>query len=157
MLHTLETMHISSDFNKIDVRFPIQTLLRPQSDKYRDYRGYAGRVSSGIFRLGDEVTILSSGFTSKIQTIDSLDKELEEAFAPMSVSMTLEDDIDISRGEMIVRSNNKPEVSQDVEVMLCWLNNDGARPRAKYTIRYTSNEHTAMTKEVVYKIDVNTL
>lgn len=157
MLHTLETMHISSDFNKIDARFPVQTVLRPQSDKYRDYRGYAGRVSSGIFRPGDEVTILPSGFTSKIKTIDSLDKELEEAFAPMSVSMTLEDDIDISRGDMIVRSNNKPEVSQDIEVMLCWLNNNSAKPRTKYTIRHTSNEQTAMIKEVIYKIDINTL
>src|SRR5699024_2031522 len=97
MLHTLETMHIGSDFNKVDARFPVQTVLRPQSDKYRDYRGYAGRVSSEIFRPGDEVTVLPSGFTSKVKTIDSLDKELEEAFAPMSVSMTLEDDIDISR------------------------------------------------------------
>jgi sulfate adenylyltransferase subunit 1 len=157
MLHTLETMHISSDFNKIDARFPVQTVLRPQNDQYRDYRGYAGRVSSGIFRPGDDVTILPSGFTSKIKTIDSLEKELEEAFAPMSVSMTLEDDIDVSRGDMIVRSNNKPETSQDIEVMLCWLNNDGARPRAKYTIRHTSNEQTAMIKEVVYKIDINTL
>lgn len=157
LLHTLETIHIASDFNKVDARFPVQTVLRPQSDEFRDYRGYAGRISSGIFRPGDEVTVLPSGFTSKIKTIDGSSAELKEAFAPMSVSITLEDDIDISRGDMIVRSNNKPEVSQDIEVMLCWLNNSPAKPRTKYTIRHTSNEQTAMIKEVVYKIDINTL
>jgi len=118
LLHTLEHMHISSDINKVDARFPVQTVLRPQSESHRDYRGYAGRVASGIFREGDEVTVMPSGFTSKIKSIDALDKTLGEAYAPMSVSMTLEDDIDISRGDMIVRSNNKPEASQDIEVML---------------------------------------
>ena len=157
MLHTLETMHISSDINKVDARFPVQTVLRPQREGYIDYRGYAGRVASGIFRKGDEVTVLPSGFTSKIKSIDTLDEELDEAFASMSVSITLEDDIDISRGDMIVRSNNKPESSQDIEVMLCWLNNSPAKPRAKYSIRHTSNEQTAMIKEVVYKYDINTL
>ncbi len=157
MLHTLETMHIGSDTNKVDARFPVQTVIRPQSDSHRDYRGYAGRVASGIFRVGDEVTIMPSGFTSKIKTIDLHDESLEEAHAPMSVSITLEDDIDISRGDMIVRSNNKPDASQDIEVMLCWLNNNPARPRAKYTIKHTSNDQKAMIKEVVYKIDINTL
>lgn len=157
LLHTLETIHIASDFNKVDARFPVQTVLRPQSDEFRDYRGYAGRISSGILRPGDEVTVLPSGLTSTIKTIESSSEELKEAFAPMSVSLTLEDDIDISRGDMIVRSNNKPEVSQDIEVMLCWLNNSPAKPRTKYTIRHTSNEQTAMIKEVVYKIDINTL
>jgi len=101
MLHTLESMHISSDINKVDARFPVQTVLRPQrDDEFRDYRGYAGRVSSGVFRLGDEVTVMPSGFTSKIKSIDTLKESLKEAFAPMSISMTLEDDIDISRGDM---------------------------------------------------------
>jgi len=157
MLHTLETMHISSDFNKVDARFPIQTVLRPQSESHIDYRGYAGRIAGGIFRKGDEVTIMPSGFTSKIKSIDTFNKELNEAYAPMSVSITLEDDIDISRGDMIVRSNNKPEASQDIEVMLCWLNNTSAKPRAKYTIKHTSNEQKAMIKEVVYKFNINTL
>ena len=150
-------MHISSDINKVDARFPVQTVLRPQRDGFIDYRGYAGRVASGVFRKGDEVTIMPSGFNSKIKSIDTLDGQLEEAFAPMSVSITLEDDIDISRGDMIVRSNNRPEASQDLEVMLCWLHNDSAKPRAKYTIRHTSNEQKAMIKEVVYKYDINTL
>ncbi|MCH3883126.1 MULTISPECIES: sulfate adenylyltransferase subunit 1 [Tenacibaculum] len=157
MLHTLETMHISSDINKVDARFPVQTVLRPQRDGFIDYRGYAGRISSGIFRKGDEVTVMPSGFTSKIKSIDLHDKALEEAYAPMSVSITLEDDIDISRGDMIVRSKNKPEALQDLEVMLCWLNNSSAKPRAKYTIKHTSNDQKAMIKEVVYKIDINTL
>merc|ERR1712000_443959 len=125
MLHTLETMHISSDINKVDARFPVQTVLRPQSEDFRDYRGYAGRVVSGIFRPGDEITVMPSGFTSKIKTIDTLDGALEEAFAPMSISMTLEDDID---------------------VMLCWLNNSPAKPRSKYTIKHTSNDQKAMIK-----------
>ncbi|HAI20238.1 MAG TPA: sulfate adenylyltransferase [Xanthomarina gelatinilytica] len=157
LLHTLETLHISSDINKVDARFPVQTVLRPQSETHRDYRGYAGRVASGIFRVGDDITVMPSGFTSKIKSINLYNKELEEAYAPMSVSMTLEDDIDISRGDMIVRSNNKPEASQDLEVMLCWLNNSPAKPRAKYSIRHTSNEQKAMIKEVVYKFNINTL
>ncbi|NIK90871.1 sulfate adenylyltransferase subunit CysN [Mangrovimonas sp. CR14] len=157
LLHTLETMHISSDINKVDARFPVQTVLRPQQGEFRDYRGYAGRVASGVFRPGDEVTVMPSGFTSKIRSIDTFDSAVNEAFAPMSVSITLEDDIDISRGDMIVRSNNKPEASQDIEVMLCWLNNSPAKPRAKYTIKHTSNDQKAMIKEVVYKIDINTL
>lgn len=157
LLHTLETMHIASDINKVDARFPVQTVLRPQSEEHRDYRGYAGRVASGIFRKGDEVSILPSGFTSKIKTIDALDGELEEAFAPMSVSIQLEDNIDISRGDMIVRTKNMPEVKQDLEVMLCWLHNNPAKPRTKYTIRHTTNEQKAMIQEVIYKIDINTL
>ncbi|WP_411893957.1 sulfate adenylyltransferase subunit CysN [Winogradskyella sp. A2] len=157
LLHTLETMHISSDINKVDTRFPVQTVLRPQSDEYRDYRGYAGRVASGIVRVGDEVTALPSGFTSKIKTIDTFDNSLEEAYAPMSVSITLEDDIDIGRGDMIVRTKNQPETSQDIEVMLCWLHNNPAKPRAKYTIKHTSNDQKAMIKEVIYKYDINTL
>lgn len=157
MLHILETMHISSDINKIDARFPVQTVLRPQNYSHRDYRGYAGRLASGILRKGDVVTVMPSGFISKIKSIDTFDGEVKEAFAPMSVSITLEDDIDISRGNMIVRSNNQPESSQDIEVMLCWLNSTPARPRAKYIIQHTSNSQKAMIKEVIYKININTL
>ena len=157
LLHTLETMHISSDINKVDTRFPVQTVLRPQSEEHRDYRGYAGRVASGIIRVGDEITALPSGFTSKIKSIDTFDESLDEAYAPMSVSITLEDDIDIGRGDMIVRTKNQPETSQDIEVMLCWLHNNPAKPRAKYTIKHTSNNQKAMIKEVIYKYDINTL
>lgn len=157
LLHTLETMHISSDINKVDARFPVQTVLRPQREGFIDYRGYAGRVVGGVFRKGDEVTVLPSGFTSKIRSISLFDQELEEAYAPMSVAITLEDDIDISRGDMIARSNNKPNALQDIEVMLCWLHNNPAKPRAKYSIRHTSNEQKAIINEVIYKININTL
>ena len=107
LLHTLENIHISSDINKIDARFPVQTVLRPQSEGFIDYRGYAGRVASGIFRPNDEVAVMPSGFTSRIKSIDTFDGELKEAFAPMSISITLEDDIDVSRGDMIVKVKNK--------------------------------------------------
>jgi len=156
LLNTLENIHISSDINKLDARFPVQTVLRPQSEGFIDYRGYAGRVSSGIFRPNDEVAVMPSGFTSKIKSIDTFDGEVKEAFAPMSVSITLEDDIDVSRGDMIVKVNNKPKAEQEFSAMICWLNNEAAKPRAKYTIMHTSNKQTAMIKSVLYKIDINT-
>lgn len=157
LLHTLETIHIGSDQNHIDCRFPVQTVIRPHSNEYHDYRGYAGRIAGGVFKPGDDILVLPSGFTSKIKSIDTLEGSLEEAFAPMSVTMTLEDDIDISRGDMIVRPNNQPEQKQDVDVMLCWLNQKGPVPRAKYVIRHTSNEARAMIKDILYKVDINTL
>lgn len=156
LLHTLETVHIGSDINKIDARFPVQTVLRPQREGFIDYRGYAGRVASGIFRKGDEVVVLPSGFTSKIKSIDTMDGNIEEAFAPMSVAISLEDDIDISRGDMIVKENNQPEPLQEFDAMLCWFHNSSARPRTKYTIMHTTNEQKAIIKDVVYKMDINT-
>lgn len=155
LLSTLENLHISSDINKIDARFSVQTVLRPQNESHRDYRGYAGRIASGIYRVGDEVAVLPSGFTSKIASINAGEKSIEEAFAPMSIAVTLEDDIDVSRGDMIVKKNNQPQQEQEFDVMLCWLNNDAMKDRAKYTIMHTSNEERAMIKEVVYKVDIN--
>jgi len=157
LLHTLETIHIDSDQDHVNARFPVQTVIRPKSDEYHDYRGYAGRVAGGIYKPGDEVVVLPSGFNSKIKSIDTMEGQVEEAFAPMSVTITLEDDIDISRGDMIVRPNNQPQVEQDLDVMLCWLNNKAAQPRAKYTIRHTSNEARCIIKEVLYKVNINTL
>ncbi|MCC5922427.1 MAG: GTP-binding protein [Crocinitomicaceae bacterium] len=157
LLHTLETLHIGSDINKIDTRFPVQTVIRPQSKEFIDYRGYAGRLESGILRVGDEVVVLPSGFSSKVKTIDQMGKNLQEAFAPMSIAVQLEDDIDISRGDMIVRKKNQPEKVQEFDAMLCWLGNDAYQDRTKFIIRHTSNEQTAMIKEVTYKVDVNTL
>ena len=157
LLHTLETMHISSDINKIDGRFPVQTVIRPQSKEHPDYRGYAGRIASGIFRVGDEVTVLPSGFTASINSIDTLEASLDEAFAPMSVCMTLSEDLDISRGDMIVRTTNIPEITQDFELMLCWLDDQTAIPRAKYIIRHTTNEELAVIKEITYKFNIETL
>jgi len=157
LLHTLETIHIDSDQDHVNARFPVQTVIRPKSDEYHDYRGYAGRVAGGIYKPGDEVVVLPSGFNSKIKSIDTMEGQVEEAFAPMSVTITLEDDIDISRGDMIVRPNNQPQVEQDLDVMLCWLNNKAAQPRAKYIIRHTSNEARCIIKEVLYKVNINTL
>lgn len=157
LLHTLETLHIGSDTNKIDARFPVQTVIRPQREGYIDYRGYAGRIASGIFRKGDEITVLPSGFTSKIKSIDTYAGELDEAFAPMSISITLEDDIDISRGDMLAKTGNQPEAKQEFDVMLCWLNNKGPQPRAKYTVMHAANTQKAMIKDIVYKININTL
>lgn len=157
LLHTLETIHIASDHNHIDCRFPVQTVIRPHSDEYHDYRGYAGRIAGGVYKPGDDVVVLPSGFTSKVKQIDTYDGKIEEAFAPMSVTLTLEDDIDVSRGDMIVRVKNQPKVLQDLDVMLCWFNNRGPMPRAKYIIRHTSNEARCMIKEVLYKVNINTL
>ena len=157
LLHTLETMHISSDINKVDMRFPVQTVIRPQNEEHHDYRGYAGRLASGIIRSGDEVTVLPSGFTSKVKSVELANNQLVEAFAPMSITVELEDDIDISRGDMIVRSNNKPSPAQDIEVMLCWLNNSPMQSGAKYIVRHTSNEQKAKINKIIYKIDINTL
>lgn len=155
LLSTLENLHISSDINKIDARLPVQTVLRPQNKEYRDYRGYAGRIASGIYRVGDEIAVLPSGFTSKIRSIHSGEHEMEEVYAPMSVAVTLEDDIDVSRGDMIVKKNNQPEQEQEFDVMLCWLNNNAMKDRAKYTIMHTSNEERAMIKKIIYKMDIN--
>ena len=157
LLYTLENIHIGSDHNHIDCRFPVQTVIRPKNDKYHDYRGYAGRIASGVFKPGDEVTVLPSGFSSKIKSIDTHDGQLTEAFAPMSVTIQLEDEIDIGRGDMIVRANNKPEPIQDVDVMVCWLNVQGPKPRAKYLVRHTTAEVKAMIKDIQYKLDINTL
>tara|TARA_B100000780_G_scaffold261278_1_gene213634 strand:- start:676 stop:1938 length:1263 start_codon:yes stop_codon:yes gene_type:complete len=157
LLNLLETVHISSDHNHIDCRMPVQYVIRPHSDEFHDYRGYAGRIAGGVFKPGDNVVVLPSGFQSKIKSIDTFDGEVAEAFAPMSVSITLEDDIDVSRGDMIARPNNQPKVSQEVDLMLCWLDNSPLNTRSKYILRHTSNEVRAMVKDIRYKVDVNTL
>ena len=157
LLHELETIHIGSDYNHIDARFPVQTIIRPHSDEYHDYRGYAGRVAGGIFRPGDKVAVLPSGLQSTIKSVDTFSGSIEEAFAPMSVSITLEDDIDISRGDMIVKEGNQPQVSQDLDVMICWLHAKGPQPGAKYWLRSTSREVRSVIKEVVYKMNISTL
>ena len=157
LLHNLETVHISADYNLRDCRFPVQTVIRPHTDEYHDFRGYAGRVAGGIFKKGDKVVALPSGLESKISGIHTLTGELEEAFPPMSVTITLEDDIDISRGDMLVRSENRPEAQQDLDVMLCWLNATPPRPRAKYVLKQTTTDARAMITEVQYKMDINTL
>ena len=157
LMYLLENIHIGSDHNHIDCRFPVQNVIRPQSDKYHDYRGYAGRISGGVFKNGDDVMVLPSGFTTKIKSIELFNKEIDEAFAPMSVCMTLKDNIDISRGDMIVRSHNQPHVSQDIDLMLCWLNVKPLEERKKYIIKHTNREVKCIVKEVLYKMNVNNL
>ncbi|TXB65172.1 sulfate adenylyltransferase subunit CysN [Vicingus serpentipes] len=157
LMYLLENIHIGSDYNHIDCRFPVQNVIRPQSTEYHDYRGYAGRIAGGIFKPGDDVMVLPSGFTSKIKSIDTMDGSIEEAFAPMSVAITLEDDIDISRGDMIVRENNKSEVSQDIDLMVCWLNEKPIVSNGKYAVKHTSNDVRCVVKEVKYKVNINTL
>ena len=157
LLYYLENVHIGSDYNFIDCRFPVQYVIRPNTDEYHDYRGYAGRIAGGVFRKGDEVLLLPSGFTSKIKKIDTYDGELEEAHPPMSVTILLEDDVDVSRGDMIVRVNNKPDVTQDIEVMLCWFSEQKIRPKGKYSLLHTTADCRCMIKEIRYKLDINTL
>ena len=157
LLHNLETVHISADYNLRDCRFPVQTVIRPHTDEYHDFRGYAGRVAGGIFKKGDKVVALPSGLESIISGIHTLTGELDEAFPPMSVTITLEDDIDISRGDMLVRSENQPEGQQDLDVMICWLNAKPPRPRAKYVLKQTTTEARAMITDIQYKMDINTL
>jgi sulfate adenylyltransferase subunit 1 len=157
LLYILEHVHISGDQNHIDCRFPVQYVIRPQSEEYHDYRGYAGRIAGGIYKPGDRVMVLPSGFTSSIKTIETLEGQITEAFAPMSVTMTLNDEIDISRGDMIVRENNVPMIDQDIELMVCWLNPRPLEQNGKYTIRHTSREARCIVKEIRYKMDINTL
>jgi len=157
LLHMLENVHIESDYNHIDSRFPVQYVVRPMSNEYHDFRGYAGRVAGGIFRPGDEVLVLPSGFTSKIKTIQLGDTVLEEAFAPMSITMTLEDEIDISRGDIIAKPNNHPESEQDVDVMLCWMNQKPINLNSKFFVKHTTKEVRGVLKEIQYKLDINSL
>ncbi len=155
LLHMLETVHIESDYNHIDSRFPVQYVVRPMSKEHHDFRGYAGRVAGGIFRPGDEVLVLPSGFTSKVKSIQLGDKVLEEAFAPMSVTITLEDEIDISRGNIIAKPNNHPQSEQDIDVMVCWMNQRPINLNSKFYVRHMTNEVKGVLKEIQYKLDIN--
>ena len=158
LLHHLETVHIASDRNLIDARFPVQYVLRPNNDDHHDYRGYAGRVAAGVFKPGDEVMVLPSGFSTKIKRIDTFDGPVEGAFAPMSVTMLLEDEIDISRGDMICRPHNQPTSSQDIDAMVCWLTEASSlSTNTKLAIKHTTRTARALVKDVQYRLDINTL
>ena len=157
LMYNLENTYISSDVNHIDARLPIQYVIRPQTHKYRDYRGYAGKIEGGAFKKGDKVKILPSGFLSHIKTIEINGKDIEEAYSPMSVSVTLKDDLDISRGDMIVKENNVPVISQDLDLMICWMDSADLKSRKKVIIKHTTNECLGMITEILYKLDINTL
>ena len=157
LLHQLENLHIGSDYNHIDARFPVQYVIRPQSDEYHDYRGYAGLVAGGIFRKGDEVKILPSGFTSKVKAVETADGELDGAFPPMSVTIRLEDEIDISRGDMIVKVGNEPKQGQDIELMVNWMSETPMQIGKKFALKHGTADVRCMIKEIQYRVDVNTM
>jgi sulfate adenylyltransferase subunit 1 len=157
LLYLLETIHIGSDHNLVDCRFPVQYVIRPNNKDHHDYRGYAGRIAGGVFKPGDKVMLLPSGFTTRIKAIDGPEGPVKEAFAPMSVTILLEDDLDVSRGDMIVRENNAPRVAQDLDMMICWMNPRKLVPNGKYAIRHTTREARCVIREVRYKVNVNTL
>jgi len=157
LLYHLETVHIASDRNLIDVRFPVQYVIRPQSTEHHDYRGYAGTVAGGVMKPGDEVLVLESGLTTTIESIDTADGPVEEAYSPMSVTVRLKDDIDISRGDMICRPQNRPQATQDVDAMVCWLTSDPLHVRGMYGLKHTTRNVRAQVKDIEYRIDVNSL
>ena len=161
LLHHLEHVHIASDRNMIDVRFPVQYVIRPHAATdadLHDYRGYAGQVAGGVLKPGDEVLHLPSGFATKVQRIEAAGTEIAEAFAPMSVTLLLDDDVDISRGDMICRPNNRPAAAQDIEAMLCWMSSDQVLARrSRLIVKHTSRTVKAIVTDLHYRIDVNTL
>lgn len=158
LLYHLETVYIGADENHVEARFPVQWVIRPHSDKYHDFRGFAGRVAGGVFKPGDEVTVLPSGFTSKIKAIESMDGPQEEIYTPMSATITLEDEIDMSRGDMLVKANNQPGPTQDIDAMICWFSSDKQLiGRGKFILRHTTKEVKAIVTEVCYKVNINTL
>jgi bifunctional enzyme CysN/CysC len=157
LLYHLEHVHVAADRNLQDARFPVQWVTRPMSDELHDYRGYAGEVASGVFRKGDEVVVLPSGRTSRIAGIDTFDGEIDEAYPPLSVTLRLEDDIDVSRGDMICRPANRPKEAKDIDAMVCWMSERPLSPSGRYRIKHTSRAALAKVDEVVYRIDVNSL
>ena len=158
LMYYLENVHIASDHNFIDTRFPVQYVVRPNKDDYHDYRGYAGRVAGGVMKKGDEVMLLPSGFTTRISEINGPSGKQEEAFPPESVTILLEDDYDLSRGDMIVRANNSPAVTQDIEIMVVWFDqNKPLQVRGKYALMHTTQNIRCIVKEIRYKLDINTL
>ncbi len=158
LLHHLETVHISSDRNLIDARLPVQYVIRPHSEEFHDYRGYAGSIAGGVLKPGDDVVVLPSGFASKIAQIDTPEGPASEAFSPMAVTVTLTDEIDISRGDMICRPHNQPTSSQDIEAMVCWLSEGTSlAPGSKVAIKHTTRTARALVKDIQYRLDVNTL
>jgi bifunctional enzyme CysN/CysC len=157
LLHHLENVHVAGDRNLIDVRFPVQYVVRPQSARHLDYRGYAGQVAGGVLRPGDEVLVLPSGFSSRIAALDTADGPLAEAYPPMSVTVRLTDDLDVSRGDMICRPRNAPDVVQDIDAMVCWMSEAPLRVGQKLAIKHTTRSARALIKDLQYRLDVNTL
>ena len=157
LLWHLEHIHVASDRNLIDVRFPVQYVIRPQTDEHHDYRGYAGQVAGGILKAGDEIVVLPSGRESRIARIETFDGPVEEAYTPMSVVVHLEDDLDISRGDMICRPHNRPHEVREIEAAVCWMSDEPMQPRGRYVIKQTTRTARAIVDELRYRVDVDTL
>lgn len=157
LMHHLENVYIGSDRDMIDVRLPVQYVIRPKNDRMHDYRGYAGQVAGGVLKKGDEVMVLPSGLTSRIKAIDLYDQELEAAYPPLSVTVRLEDDLDVSRGDMICRPMNAPTPSQDIDAMICWMVPQPLRVGRKLAIKHTTRTARALIKDIQYRLDVNSL
>jgi bifunctional enzyme CysN/CysC len=158
LLHHLEEVHISSDRNLIDLRFPVQRVVRPiSSSDLHDFRGYAGQVASGVLEVGDEIVVLPSGFSSKVEAIETADGPLSEAFPPQSIVVRLADELDISRGDMLCRPHNQPTASQDLSAMVCWMAEAPLRPGAKLAIKHTTRWSRVLVRDLQYRLDVNTL
>lgn len=156
LLHHLEHVYTASDRNLVDTRFPVQTVIRPQNGR-GDYRGFAGQLAGGVMRVTDEIIVLPSGIPSRIKSIDSADGPVSEAFAPMSVSVQLEDEVDVSRGDMICRPNNQSTVAQDIDAMVCWMDEGPLVAGGKYAIKHTTRTARALVKTLHYELDINTL
>jgi sulfate adenylyltransferase subunit 1 len=157
LLNLLEDIYISGDNNHEDARFPVQYVIRPQTDEFHDYRGFAGRIDGGIFKVGDKVKVLPSGLESEITSIDVMGETLTEAFAPQSVSISIKDNIDISRGNMLVKSDDVPQIDQDITAMMCWFNPRALIQGGKYLMKHNTNEVKCVVKDVHFKMDINTL
>jgi len=157
LLYILENVEVANDINYTDARFPVQYVIRPQTEALHDYRGYAGKVISGIYKKGDAVVVQPSGLQSTIRAIEIGGKEVDEVFAPQSVVLHLSDDIDISRGDVIVQKDNQPSVENELDVLLCWMGNKPLIPGNKYLLQINSRVTRAVIKEIEYKLNVNSL
>lgn len=158
LLHHLENVHVASDRNLIDARFAVQYVIRPQSGRHLDYRGYAGQMSGGVLKPGDEVMVMPSGFTTRIRSIETADGEVDEAFPPMSVTIRLEDELDVSRGDMICRPHNAPTPTQDIDALVCWMDETlTLTPGRKFALKHTTRNVRAVVRDLQYQLDINTL
>ena len=157
LMYLLENIYIAGDENLVDVRFPVQYVIRPKSDEFHDYRGYAGRLAGGIMKTGDSIKVLPSGLVSRIKSIDTYNGPLDSALAPQSVSITLEDDLDISRGDMLTGGKNGPRAGQEIRLMICWLNQKHLQINGKYAVKHTTRDVRCVVREIDYKMDINSL
>ncbi|MFL5843020.1 MAG: elongation factor 1-alpha C-terminal domain-related protein, partial [Thermoleophilaceae bacterium] len=157
LLYHLEHVHVASDRNLHDVRFPVQYVIRPMTDEHHDYRGYAGQVASGVLRPGDDVTVLPSGRQTRVAAIDTFEGRLDEAFPPQSVTVLLEDDIDVSRGDMLVGAGERPQPARLLEATVCWMADEPLTAGSRYAIKHTTRDARAIVDEVIDRVDVHTL